>query len=95
LRYVIPFASYGARLRGGEPRSVDRRVNLIGSPLLEPDAERVKAARRAMLQDPCVLDATARPVVLAAIRRHCIRHALQYGIDEQGQPMELFIAGEI
>ena len=116
-----------------------------------------------MLQDPYVLDAVARPVVLAAIHRHCayrgwnllaahvrsnhvhilveaetqperimnefksyasrelnqltserpdrkrwarhgstrwlwkdqdVRHALQYVIDEQGEPMALFVAGE-
>jgi len=143
---------------------VDRHHNLIGSRLLEPDAERVMAERREMLQDPYVLDHEARPVVLAAIQRHCayrgwnrlaahvrsnpvhmiveaetrperimnefkayasrelnqlktegsnrkrwarhgstrwlwkdedVRHALQYVIDEQGEPMALFVSDEL
>ena len=72
MRYFITFACYGARLHGDESGSVDRHHNLIGSRLLEPDAERVMAERREMLQDPYVLDHEARrPVVLAAIQRHC------------------------
>ena len=130
---------------------------------MDPDADRAMAERRKMLQDPYVLDAVARPVVLAAIQRHCayrgwnllaahvrsnhvhiiveaetrperimnefksyasrelsqltgespdrrrwarhgstrwlwkdqdVRHALQYVIEEQGEPMALFVAGE-
>src|SRR4029079_9042541 len=66
LRYFITFACYGARLHGDESGSVDRQHNLAGSRLLEPDAERVMAERRDMLQDPYVLAEGARPVVLAA-----------------------------
>ena len=57
---------------GDESGSVDRLHNLVGSPLLEPAAERVMAERRKMLQDPYVLDEAARALVLAAIRRHCM-----------------------
>ncbi len=71
MRYFITFACYGARLHGDESGSVDRHHNLVGSRVLEPNAERVMAERRAMLQDPHVLDDTARPVVLAAIQSHC------------------------
>ena len=71
LRYFITFACYGARLHGDESASVDRHHNLVGSRVLEPDAERVMAERREMLQEPYVLDQVARPVVLAAILRHC------------------------
>ena len=164
MRYFITFACYGARLHGEESGSVDRHHNLVGSRLLEPDAERVMAERREMLQDPYVLDEVARPVVLAAIQRHCayrgwnllaahvrsnhvhsiveaearperimnefksyasrelnqlaserpgrkrwarhgstrwlwkdedVRHALQYVIDEQGEPMAVFVADEL
>ena len=164
LRYFITFACYWARLHGDESGSVDRHHNLIGSRRLEPDAERVMAERREMLQDPYVLDHEARPVVLAAIHRHCayrgwnllaahvrsnhvhmiveaetrperimnefkayasrelnqlktegsnrkrwarhgstrwlwkdedLRHALQYVIDEQGEPMALFVSDEL
>jgi REP element-mobilizing transposase RayT len=150
-------------LHGDESGSVDRRHNLVGSRLLEPDAERVMAERREMLQDPYVLDEAARQLVLGAIQRHCayrgwnllaahvrsnhvhviveaetrperimnefksyasrelnqstserpdrkrwarhgstrwlwkdedVWHALQYVVDEQGEPMALFVADE-
>ena len=71
LRYFITFACYGARLHGDESGSVDRQHNLVGSRLLEPDAERVMAERRDRLQDPYGLAEGARPVVLAAIQMHC------------------------
>jgi REP element-mobilizing transposase RayT len=71
LRYFITFACYGARLHGDESGSVDRSHNLVGSPLLEPDSQRVVAECREMLQDPYVLDHASRAVVLAAIQRHC------------------------
>ena len=71
LTYLITFACYGARLHGDGSGSVDRHHNLVGSPMLEPDADRVMAERREMLQDPYILDHEARPVVLTAIQRHC------------------------
>jgi len=71
LRYFIPFACYGARLHGDESGSVDRRHNLVGSRLLEPDPQRVMAERRIMLQEPYVLDQAGRAVVLATLQRHC------------------------
>ena len=70
MRYLITFACYGARLHGDESGSVDRHHNLVGSRLLEPDGERVIAERRAMLENPYVLDEAARTVVLAAVQKH-------------------------
>ena len=75
LRYFITFACYSARLHGDASGSVDRRHNLVGSRLLAPDAPRVLAERRTMLQDPYVLDEAGRAVVLAAIQRHCAHRA--------------------
>lgn len=71
MRYFITFACYGARLHGDEAGSVDRSHNRVGSRLLEPDSQRAMAERRAMLQDPYVLDQAGRAAVLAAIQRHC------------------------
>ena len=71
MRYFVTFACYGARLHGDESGSVDRHHNLVGSRLLEPDAQRLMAERREMLQDPYGLDEAGRAVVLAAIQRHC------------------------
>ena len=58
-------------MHGDESGSVDRHRNLVGSRRLEPDTRRVLAERREMLQDPYALDEEFRPVVLAAIQRHC------------------------
>ena len=71
MTYFVTFACYGARLHGDESGSVDRQHNLVGSRRLEPDTHRVQAERRDMRQDPYVLNVAARPVVLAAIQRHC------------------------
>ena len=71
MRYFVTFACYGARLHGDESGSVDRHHNVVGSRRLEPDAQRLMAERREMLQDPYGLDEAGRAVVLAAIQRHC------------------------
>jgi len=71
LRYFVTFSCYGARLHGDESGSVDRHHNLVGSRLLDPDEERVRGERRAMLQEPYVLDQVARAVVLTSIQHHC------------------------
>ena len=71
MRYFITFTCYGARLHGDESGSVDRHHNLVGNRLVEPDVQRVMAERRAMLQDPYVLNATGRTIVLTAIQKHC------------------------
>ena len=62
MRYFVTFACYGARLHGDESGSVDRHHNLVGSRLLEPDAKRLMAERREMLQDPYVLAEAGRAV---------------------------------
>ena len=67
----MTFACYGARLHGDELGSVDRHHNLVGTRVWEPDARRLLAERREMLQDPYVLDHASREVVLGAIQRHC------------------------
>ena len=71
LRYFITFACYGAHLHGDESGSVDHSHNLVGSPLLEPNPQRVILERRSMRQDPYLLDPEGRTVVLAGLRRHC------------------------
>jgi hypothetical protein len=45
LTYFITFTCYGARLHGDKLGSVDRRQNLVGSPLLEPNPHRVTLER--------------------------------------------------
>ena len=163
MRYFITFSCYGTRLHGDASGSVDRHHNLAGSRVLPPDAQRVAAERRALLQDPYLLNQARREIVLRAIQRHCaqrgwhlvaahvrsnhvhaiveaearperimnefksyatrelnrlggeapdrkrwarhgstrwlwseedVRHALQYVIEEQGEPMALFVAEE-
>jgi REP element-mobilizing transposase RayT len=71
LRYFVTFSCYGARLHGDVCGSVDWDHNLFGSRLLDPDEKRVRGERRAMLQEPYVLDQVGRAAVLTAIQRHC------------------------
>src|SRR5262249_35964742 len=70
LRYFITFSCYGARLHGDESGSLDRHHNLIGTGVVQPDAKRFTAERRAMLQSPYLLDQAGREIVLEAIQRH-------------------------
>jgi REP element-mobilizing transposase RayT len=71
LRYFITFACYGTHLHGEESGSVDRKHNLPGSRVLEPDAERAAAERGRMAQAPYRLDEDSRAAVIAALRNHC------------------------
>ena len=64
---MVEVFHYVRLLRG----AIARRHNLVGGRLLEPDAQRLLAERREMLQDPYVLDEAGRAVVLAAIQGHC------------------------
>jgi REP element-mobilizing transposase RayT len=71
LTYLITFACYGCHLHGDPEGSVDRRHNLPGSPLVEPNPKRVSAERRLMEQPPYRMDAQRRQAVLASIVDRC------------------------
>lgn len=71
MRYFITFACYGAHLHGEEAGSVDRRHNLFGSPVLEPDPQRAAAERHSMKQPPYELDGDSRAVVLETLAEVC------------------------
>jgi REP element-mobilizing transposase RayT len=68
MRYFITFACYGCHLHGDESGSVDRRHNLVGNPLLEPDPKRATSDRERMTQAPYQLDRDTRSTTLEAIR---------------------------
>ena len=68
LAYFITFTTYGSWLHGRAPGSVDRKHNAPGMPLLPADANLEAARRKAMRQEPYVLDAPRRAVVLRTIR---------------------------
>jgi REP element-mobilizing transposase RayT len=71
LTYLITFACYGCHLHGDPEGSVDRKHNLPGSPLIEPNPKRVSAERRLMEQPPYRMDAQRRQAVLASIVDRC------------------------
>ena len=71
MTYLITFACYGAHVHGDESPSVDRKHNVVGSPMLEPNFHRAFAERRSMDQRPYALDQPRRDVVLAAIIERC------------------------
>jgi REP element-mobilizing transposase RayT len=68
MRYFITFACYGCHLHGDESGSVDRRHNLVGGPLLEPELRRASGERQRMAQTPYLLDRDAQSITLEAIR---------------------------
>ena len=72
MRYFITFACYGAHLHGDESGSVDRRHNLPGSRVLEPNIERATADKERMTQVPYLLNAERRTVVLESLKEHCV-----------------------
>lgn len=68
MRYFITLARYGAHLHGDEPGSVDKRHNVPGTRLAEPNPERVALKRQQMNQVPYLLYRQRRAMVLDALR---------------------------
>ncbi len=68
--YLITFVCYGSWLPG-QSGAVDRKHNAFGSPLPAPDAVREQRAKTQIKQEPYVLDATRRSVVLASSVQVC------------------------
>ncbi|SRR5216683_7788247 len=68
IAYFITFTTYGTWLHGRDPGSVDLQHNTPGTPVLSPDAAQERRCRAAMRQEPYVLDAARRRVVLQTIR---------------------------
>jgi REP element-mobilizing transposase RayT len=69
LAYFITFTTYGTWLHGTSKGfgSVDDEHHTYGTPFVAPDAIRMAAERRAMVEPPYVLDAPRRTVVCDAI----------------------------
>jgi REP element-mobilizing transposase RayT len=71
VTYLITFSCYGAHVHGDESGSVDRKHNMPGTRMLEPNSGRAFAERRAMDQRGYTLDKPRREAVLAAIIDRC------------------------
>jgi len=81
MNYFITFRTYGTWLHGDARGSVDREHNQYGEPLREPSVPLEQAMRRAMKNDPCILNEAQRQCVEQAIRgvagyRGWVVHAL-------------------
>ena len=73
MTYFITFTCYGAHLHGDESGSVDRRHNVHGSRLAEPDSDRLAVKLEQMDQVPYYLDSEdRRSTVLAALHEVCL-----------------------
>ena len=68
--YLITFVCYGSWLPG-QPGAIDRSQNGYGSRLPEPDSEERDQARSRMKQEPYLLDAIRREVVLTSLKQVC------------------------
>ena len=97
-------------MHGDPSGSVDRHHNLVGSRLLEPDAERVIRPERIMNELKSYASRALNQWTSEGPDRkrwaphgstrwlwkdEDVRHALQYGIDKQGEPMALFVADDL
>lgn len=68
LAYFITFSTYGAWLHGRDAGSVDKRHNQVGTPFLLIDREREGGERGNMREEPYLLGADRRAVVLDTIQ---------------------------
>ena len=71
--YLLTFTSYGTRLHGDEPASVDRDHCVPGTPYAPPDTPRLTAVKDRMSGKPYGPDAARRKLVLAGIQAGCER----------------------
>jgi len=71
MTYFITFACHGCHLHGDADGSVDRKHNLYGSRLAEPNPERLAAELVLMDQSPYQMDEPRREAVLEAIIDRC------------------------
>jgi hypothetical protein len=71
LTYLITFTCYGAHVHGDQSGTVDRKHNLPGSRLLNPDPARAGIERQLMQHRPYLLDGTRRELVLGSIHEVC------------------------
>ena len=67
LAYFLTFSTYGAWLHGRDLGSVDEQHNEVGTPFLPPDVEKEAVMRGNMREQPYLLDAQRRPLVLRTI----------------------------
>ena len=73
MTYLITFACHGCHLHGDADGSVDRKHNLYGSPLAEPNQGRLAAELDLMDQPPYQMDEARRDVVQEAIIDRCLQ----------------------
>lgn len=68
LAYFITFTTYGTWLPGSSKGkgSVDREHNQFGTPFVDPDEQRERRAREAMIQPAYVMSAPEREIVCKA-----------------------------
>ncbi|HEY3456651.1 MAG TPA: transposase [Bryobacteraceae bacterium] len=69
--YLITFVCYGTRLPG-QFGAVDRSQNQFGAPKLEENAAKEAAARTKMAQEPYLLNAARREVLLKSVHQVCM-----------------------
>jgi len=71
LAYLLTWPTYSSWLHGDERGSVDRAHNVPGTPLLAPDARRVRREAARRKHEAVRLDAAGRRIVGKAIADHC------------------------
>lgn len=69
--YLLTWACYGSWLTG-QPGAVSQTRNQYGSPLPEPDQYTELRSKGRMTQEPYVLDAPRRQIVLQSLQEVCL-----------------------
>jgi REP element-mobilizing transposase RayT len=73
LAYFLTFSCYGTWLHGKASGSVDRDHNRYGTPFLPPDIGLMDEERDRLTQEPYLLDAVRREIVLKSFHELCGR----------------------
>jgi hypothetical protein len=81
LAYFLTFSTYGTWLHGTAKGagSVDEAHNTFGTPFLEPDPQRERAAQERMDQPPYVMSAAERDNVCQAIVSYRVGRTFRRG----------------
>jgi len=78
LAYHITFGTYGARLHGDERRTVDRRHNTPGAPVLGASDTRLRFELSRLKQSPVILSAQQRFHIQDFLPVVCTRGGWEY-----------------
>ena len=95
IAYLITFSTYGTWLHGDKRGSVDKEYNRYRDDFVALDMSRQKRERIALKNQPIVLSAKQREVVLAAILRVCeFRGWVAHAVHIRANHIHVVVSGQ-